>query len=62
MWYTILPLLAYGALVAGAIALNAIPRGALFVLAGGVLSLIFIGIRNSWDVVTFLAVGGDKES
>jgi len=40
-WYTILPLLAYGALVAGAIVLNAAPRGALFVLAGGVLSLIF---------------------
>jgi hypothetical protein len=62
MWYTILPLLAYGALLAGAIVLNAVPRDALFVLAGGVLSLIFIGIRNSWDVVTFLAVGGDKES
>ena len=61
MWYTILPLLAYGALVAGAIVLNALPRDALFALAGGVLSLIFIGIRNSWDVVTFLAVGGDKE-
>jgi hypothetical protein len=62
MWYTILPLLAYGALLVGAIVLNAVPRDALFVLAGGVLSLIFIGIRNSWDVVTFLAVGGDKES
>jgi hypothetical protein len=62
MWYTILPLLAYGALLAGAVALNAVPRDALFALAGGVLSLIFIGIRNSWDVVTFLATGSDKES
>jgi hypothetical protein len=62
MWYTILPLLAYGTLFAGAIVLNVVPRDALFALAGGVLSLIFIGIRNSWDVVTFLAVGGNKES
>jgi len=61
IWYTVLPFIAYATLAAGAIALHPIPKDALFVVAGGVLLLIFIGIRNSWDVVTFLAVGGDKE-
>jgi hypothetical protein len=56
-WYTILPLLAYGAILAGAIVLPANPVVALFVLAAGVVLLIFIGIRNAWDIVTFIAIG-----
>ena len=56
VWYTILPLVAYGAGFAGGVALTTLPGVALFVLAGGVLLLIFIGIRDAWDVVTFLAV------
>jgi hypothetical protein len=57
-WYSILPFIAYGAILAGAILLSLIPAKGLFVLAGGVLFLIFIGIRNAWDVVTFIAIGG----
>jgi hypothetical protein len=58
VWYTVLPFAAYGAILAGAIALLAFPREALFSLASGVMVLIFIGIRNAWDIVTFLATGG----
>ncbi len=58
LWYNVLPLLAYAALLGGAAALRGWPATALFGIAGGVLLLIFIGIRNAWDVVTFLAVGG----
>lgn len=61
VWYTILPFTAYGAILAGAILLPAIPDKALFALAGGVVSLIFTGIRNAWDIVTFIAVGGVDE-
>jgi len=46
-----LPCLAYGA-----IALAAVPVQALFILAGGVMLLIFIGIRNAWDSVTYIAI------
>ncbi len=60
-WYTILPLVAYGAIFAGAIALLAAPVNALFAIAAGVVLLIFIGIRNAWDVVTYLAIGGADE-
>jgi hypothetical protein len=60
-WYWIVPLLAYGAIFGAAIALMRAPIEALFTLAGGVLLLIFIGIRNAWDVVTFLVMRGGGE-
>ncbi|HET8998767.1 MAG TPA: hypothetical protein VFP86_03900 [bacterium] len=56
IWYTILPFVAYGAISAGAIALAAAPVLALFILAGGVVLLIFVGIRNAWDIVTYITV------
>jgi hypothetical protein len=60
-WYSILPFVAYGAILAGAVLLPAIPANALFTLAGGVMLLIFIGIHNAWDIVTFLVIGGPGE-
>jgi len=54
--YTVLPLVAYCAILVGAVALVAIPVKALFALAGGALLLIFIGIRNAWDIVTYIAI------
>jgi hypothetical protein len=56
-WYTVLPLIAYGAILAGAIMLFTIPADGVFSLAGGSVLLIFIGIRNAWDIVTFIAIG-----
>ena len=56
IWFTILPFVAYGAISAGAIALAGAPVRALFIIAGGVLLLIFIGIRDAWDVVTYLMI------
>jgi len=60
-WYTILPLLAYVAIFAGAIALPADPVVALFAIGGGAMLLIFIGIRNAWDIVTFIAIGLSRD-
>lgn len=58
-WYTILPFVAYCAVFGGAIAL-ARSGSALYAVAGGVLLLTFIGIRNAWDVVTYLAMRRDS--
>jgi hypothetical protein len=55
VWYSILPLVAYAAVVVVAVLLPTVPA-ALFVLGGAALLLIFVGIHNAWDVVTFLAV------
>ena len=59
VWYCVLPLLAYGVVLAGSAALAFVPGHALFALATGEVALIFIGIRNAWDVVTYLAVRSD---
>jgi hypothetical protein len=61
-WYAALPFLAYATIIAGAIMLPIAPKPVLFPIAGGVLLLILIGIHNAWDIVTFLVVGGRRES
>jgi hypothetical protein len=60
-FYTIFPLIAYGAVLAGAIALPVVPTGALFALAASVTLMIFIGIHNAWDIVTYLVTQVFKE-
>ena len=57
VWHTILPFLAYAGLFAAGIAIPRGPASALFVIGASALLLLFIGIHNSWDTVTYLAVG-----
>ncbi|HXW76216.1 MAG TPA: hypothetical protein VEJ20_02280, partial [Candidatus Eremiobacteraceae bacterium] len=61
LWYSILPFTPYVAILGASIALPSHPSGAMFALAGALLLLIFIGIRNSWDVVTYIASGQRQE-
>jgi hypothetical protein len=56
VWHAIAPFAGYVAIVAAAIRLPAVPVAALFALAAAVVVLIFIGIHNAWDVVTYIAV------
>lgn len=62
LWYAIVPLVAYAAIVVAALRLSPAPGGALFALAGAALLLIFLGIHNAWDVVTFIAVKKDADT
>jgi len=55
-WYTALPLLAYATLLVAAIAMTWHPAAGLFVLAAAALTLLFNGIHNSWDSVTYIAI------
>ena len=57
-WYGVIPLFAYLAICVGAVLLPHASLQALFAIAGGVLLLMFVGIRNSWDIVTYLAIRG----
>jgi len=61
IWYAILPFIAYAMLLTGALSLAAAPDRAPFIIAGAVLSLIFIGIRNAWDLVTYIATRDPDE-
>jgi hypothetical protein len=55
LWHTVLPLISYSALVVAAMVLPSQPAPALFVIAAATLLLLFIGIHNAWDVVTYTA-------
>ena len=62
LWHTILPLLAYSSLfLAGAMLAQRSP-GALFVIGAAALLMVFIGIHNAWDTVTYLTVGPGIEA
>ncbi len=56
LWHTILPFTAYAALVVAALLLGSHTTSALFVIAATALSLLLIGIHNSWDTVTYIAI------
>jgi len=55
-WYAALPVVAYGTLLTAAILLGGHPTSSLFVIAAISLVLLFLGIHNAWDTVTYVAV------
>src|SRR5207248_654452 len=56
LWHTVFPLVSYTALLVAAIVLTGNAALALFVIAAVTLLLLFIGIHNAWDTVTYVAV------
>ena len=56
LWYTLLPLSAYTALLVGGILLPISAALALFIIAAVTMLLLFMGIRNAWDVVTYMII------
>jgi hypothetical protein len=57
IWHAAFPLLTYAAVALSAAMLPQHPTPALFIVAAATLALLFIGIHNAWDTVTFLATG-----
>ena len=56
LWHTILPLVSYTAIVVAALLLPIYPATVLFVIAAATVLLLFIGIHNAWDNVTYTAI------
>ena len=56
LFHTILPLVSYTAILVAAFVLPGDPAPALFVIATATVLLLFIGIHNAWDNVTYIAV------
>jgi hypothetical protein len=56
LWHAALPMVAYIVLLGGGAAFARYPRGPLFVIGAASLLLLFIGIHNAWDTVTYVAV------
>jgi hypothetical protein len=55
LWHTIFPLVSYTAIVVAAIVLPSNPVPALFVIGAATVLLLFIGIHNAWDTVTYIS-------
>jgi hypothetical protein len=56
LFHTVFPLVSYTALVVASLLLPGHPVPALFGIAAATLLLLFIGIHNAWDTVTYLAI------
>jgi hypothetical protein len=56
LWHFTLPLIAYAALTAAAVTLQRHPEPSLFAVGGVALLLLFVGIHNAWDSVTYIAL------
>ena len=56
LWYMALPLGANVAITAAAFVLPANPALALYIISAAMLALLFLGIHNAWDLVTYLAI------
>ncbi len=60
--HAVLPLAAYATLIVAAAVAPSHTRGALFAVGAVALTLVFIGIHNAWDAVTYhLLVSGTKD-
>ena len=55
-WYTALPFAAYVMLLVAGIIMAAKVATGLFVMAASALALLFDGIHNAWDTVTYIAL------
>jgi hypothetical protein len=57
VWHAVLPIVAYGMLLVASVFFPRQPDPSLFFIGAAVVLLVFIGIRNAWDTVTYIAVG-----
>jgi hypothetical protein len=65
-WYVAFPLAGYASLFVAGTLLRSHPHTVLFVVSGIALGLLFIGIHNAWDTVTYITLrrahGPDQQS
>lgn len=56
VWHAALPFVAYAMLLVSALVLLRNETAAMFAIGTAVLLLLFIGIHNAWDTVTYIVV------
>jgi hypothetical protein len=62
IWHVGLPLVAYAVTTGAALILYRDPGPPLFAIAGMALVLLYVGIHNAWDTVTYIAIKASKGS
>lgn len=61
VWHGVFPLIAYAVLLSATVFLWQRPVQSLFVIGATAVLLLFIGIHNSWDAVTYIALSEDRD-
>jgi hypothetical protein len=61
IWHAALPIVAYAALVHAGLQLARDLVDVLYIVGGSVLLLVFIGIHNAWDTVTYVMLTRARE-
>lgn len=56
VWHVVLPLVAYLSLVVAGLMLPRSPTRAPYVIGAATVVLLFVGIHNAWDTVTYMAL------
>ena len=62
LWHAVLPLIAYALIVVAAIFLPNYAQRFLFLVALATLLLLFIGIHNSWDTITYFTINASQKA
>ncbi|HYR83708.1 MAG TPA: hypothetical protein VE422_06490 [Terriglobia bacterium] len=61
LWHGVLPLIAYATLLVAAVLLiTRRPASPLFAIGASTVVLLFVGIHNAWDAVTYIVVERPK--
>jgi len=61
IWFTVLPFVASLAVCISGFMLVHAPVPAAYALAGAAMALLFIGIHNAWDVITYMVIDAAEE-
>lgn len=56
LWYSAVPICAHIILTAATVLLLVSPAQALYLIGGVMLVLLFTGIRNAWDLLTYISI------
>jgi hypothetical protein len=62
LWHTVFPLVSYTAFVVAAFLLPVNPIPTLFGVGAATVLLLFIGIHNSWDTVTYTIENSEPDN
>ena len=61
VFYIVLPVLAYTAMTVAAVTARWVPENALDILAVSLVTLLIIGMRNAWDMTSFMITRERKD-
>ncbi len=61
VWHAALPMIAYGALAYAGLQLTRDPADMPYFIGSAALLLVFIGIHNAWDTVTYITMENARE-